>query len=152
MNKRKMFLSILGMIFLIGIVTSISLGINKDVTVNENTSIVINNINNEPVERGDIICNERTCTQYMWKGDYNLGYETIDRYKCEIYEKQTDDDGLIFEICISEKLLKDDKIVEELTKRQEKKLEEVAKVITKRQEQELKIIIIDNGEIILSTE
>lgn len=154
MNKKILF-SILGMILLIGIVTSISLGINKEIRVTKDTSVIIENINNKSIERGDIICNERTCTQYMWKGDYNLGSETIEKYKCEVYQNQTNETtGETTELCISEKLLKDDKIISELTKQQEKRLEELAKVIMKRKERTLKelknkITIEDSGSIVL---
>lgn len=158
MIKRKILFSLLGLLLLVGIVTSATLGINKTITVTENTSITFEELNDAPILKGDIICDERTCTQYMWKGDYNLGYETVDRYKCDEWENQTviyDDFNQTEEGCISEKLLKSDKIIEELTKRQAKKLEEIAKVITKRNEERIKaetdkIEINDSGEIILT--
>lgn len=151
-QQHKILFSLLGIVLLIGIVTSATLGINKTISVDENTTTVLTNLNDDTLERGNIICDERTCTQFMWKGEYNLGSETVDRYKCDIWENQTveiDGYNKTKEVCISEKLLKDDKIIEELSKRQAKSLEEIAKVITKREEQIDKTIIEDNGEIVL---
>ena len=155
LNKKQISFVMLGMFLLFGMVTAGIVGLNsKNIKVSTNSSTIINAINTEKIERGDIICDERTCSQKMWKGDYKLGTVTISRYKCERYSEPEGEDLLNrtwTSICLSEKEIKDDKIKEEISKRQAKKLEEIAKVIEKRAEKEItKKEIIDKGEIILT--
>jgi len=68
---NKTLIIIFGLVLLIGVVVAVDT--NKGVKVNIKTSNVINDINNQSIERGNITCDELTCSQKMWKGDYNLG-------------------------------------------------------------------------------
>ena len=146
---KKVFVLLIIGLFLIGIVTSATLGVLKNVTIDEETETTINEINNETIMRGNITCGERQCSQRMWKGKYQLGEVSVDKWLCKEYENVTDEINQTKEVCIKEVLIKEDKIIEEITKQQEKRLEEIAKVIRKRNEKENDTIIADSGGVVL---
>lgn len=150
MNKQLITLIIVGF-FLVSLTTAVITGTPKNTTVTQETKDILDAINNESIERGDIICNELTCSQRMWKGNYQLGEVVINRLKCKTLGTQIDiNTNQKVKVCIDWIDIKDNKIIEEITKQQNKKLEEIAKTITKRAEKELnKKLIEDKGEIIL---
>ena len=156
--KKKLTI-ILGLFLMASLVVA-GLGISKEVSINSTYKDKIEAINNEDIERGDITCDNlgkvltgsETCSQKMWKGDYRLGEVSISAVKCKTYNEKVinDETGEIDGSCILYQALKDDKIIEEITKQQEKKLEEIAKTIIKRERIVSKKNINDAGIITLT--
>jgi len=89
--KKLTAIIILG-IFLIGIATSITLGINRDSELDKTYKDKIDDINEEPIERGDIFCDKedsisKTCHQIIKKGNETFPMVHIKAKKCEGYEE-----------------------------------------------------------------
>jgi len=148
MKKKILILGIIGLI-LVGSLVYAGVDNVKSVSIKTDTKTIFNDINKDTLMRGDIICKERTCSQKMWKGNYNLGEVTVNKWLCKKLSTITDEFNITNEICTDEVLIKKDKIIEELTKQQEKKLEEIAKVIKKRKEKVTDTVIYDSGTFVL---
>ena len=158
-NMKAFIIIALGLFLFTGLVFAVSNGTPKNISIDSETNNIIDSINNETVMRGNITCGETKCNQKMWKGDYNLGEVSVERYRCNEYseseiclEYNKQGECKLFEeqeiVCIDIKEIKDSKIIEEISKQQEKKLEEIAKAITKRAEKET-ITIEDHGQIVI---
>lgn len=147
-NKKQIAFTMLGMFFLFGMVTAGVIGINsRDVKVESKVSTTINAINAEGIERGDITCKDRECSQKMWKGDYRLGTESVPRYECTRYSEPKDEKEKI--VCLSEREFTDAEIKASLSEKQTIRLKNIAEVIDNRTSTNSKEII-DKGEIILT--
>jgi len=156
MNKQIITI-ILGLFLMASLVVAVGLGINKDVSIDSIYKDKIEAINNDSIERGDITCDNlegiltgsETCSQKMWKGDYQLGEVSVSATKCNLFNKTLNEFNETSGECLEWVALKDDKIIEEITKQQEKKLEEIAKTIIKREGEVNKKQIDDAGIITL---
>ena len=158
----KTKLTILGLVLMVSLVTislamAMGLGVNKNVSLDTTYKDKIDSINNELIERGDITCDNlggtltgsERCTQRMWKGDYQLGSVSVGATKCGTYNETLNELNKTSGECLLWVALKDDKIIEEVSKQQEKKLEEIAKVIIKRGEKSADKNIEDSGTVTL---
>ena len=157
--KKKIMIGLFGIVLMTSLVFAVGFGISKNASIDSDSKNIIDAINTDPLERGNITCDNlegvlvgsESCSQRMWKGKYNLGEVKVGATKCKTYNETINEEtGEIDGSCILYQALEDDKIIEEITKQQEKKLETIAKMITKRESKASGKKIVDAGEIILS--
>lgn len=124
---------------------------NKEVKAKDDTMEIINSINEEPIIRSDIICDEHFCYQRIQKGEYSIGSIKTIRYECEEWEYRSDDEIQEMKECVKYKERTESEIMDNLLLEQQYKLEEKAKKIKEKQaENNNKKVITDSGEITLS--
>lgn len=123
--------------------TGIAVGLLSNVgtiTATTNTRNIINSINNETLQVGEIWSDDNYYYQKAWKGEYNLGEAKVSKKICSSYQAGTN-------VCLLWTEIKPTKAQEELLKQFEKQLEELAKIIQKRQQVTNKTKISDGGLI-----
>ena len=148
--KRKIIimLSILCLTSLV--IAGVGISINKELSIEEVYKDKIYIINEEPIQRNNIICDNlngiltgsETCKQKMWKGKYKLGEVKISATKCNEFNETSNE-------CVSYIALSDAVIKERISKAQERSLEYSAKIMIQREGNPEKKIIEDAGEITL---
>jgi len=144
----KKLIIVLGLVLMFGVATAVGIGVSKNASIDTVYKDKIDSINDDPIERGDIKCDnldgnidgKEKCVQKIWKGNHSFGEVKVRATKCKTYDENNN--------CQQWIVLKSDKIKEELTKQQEKKLESIAKYLIKKDESSTKID--DAGEIILT--
>jgi len=157
MNK-KILIPVFALVLLIGtVVAGVTLGISKEINLEEEYKIKIDAINENIIERGDIVCDDlsgvldgdETCRQKMWKGNYRLGEVKVSVSECSSWDEVIDEEDNSDTTCSGYSKLSEGEIKELLIEAQEENLIQIAKIRLSPEDEEERTQIVDAGEITL---
>jgi len=133
------------------VIAGITFGINKEIPLKDTSKDKINAINEDPIERNNITCDNlqgeldgsEVCRQKMWKGNYKLGEVKVSAVECDEYNKTSGE--CILYVAFSDAIIKD-----KITEQQKNKLEDIVRIRLSPEVETEKKVIEDAGTITLS--